>query len=56
MSDEYKKLILDKIREEVNRWINELKEKHDDLMLTRQWQVLFPRRIQGGILRNPRDY
>ena len=48
MSDEYKKLILDKIREEVNRWINELKEKHDDLMLTRQWQVLFPRGFKAG--------
>jgi len=48
MSDEYKKLILDKIREEINRWIDELKEKHDDLMLTRQWQVLFPRGFQPG--------
>jgi hypothetical protein len=48
MSDEYKKLILDKIREEVNRWIDELKEKHEDLMLTRQWQVLFPKGFQPG--------
>lgn len=48
MSDEYKKLILDKIREEVNHWIDELKEKHQDLLMTRQWQVLFPKGFKAG--------
>jgi len=48
MSDEYKKLILDRIREEINRWIAELKEKHQDLMLTMQWQALFPKGFKAG--------
>jgi len=48
MSDEYKKLIMDRINDEINRWIGELKEQHQDLLLTRQWQVLFPKGFQPG--------
>lgn len=48
MSDEYKKLIMDRIREEVNRWIEELKQKHPDLLLTKQWRILFPKGFLPG--------
>jgi len=48
MSDEYKKLIMARIRDEINRWIGELKEKHQDLLLTKQWQILFPKGFQPG--------
>ena len=48
MSDEYKKLITDRIREEVNRWIEELKEQHKDLLLTKQWRILFPKGFTPG--------
>ncbi len=48
MSDEYKKLIMDRIREEVNRWIEKLKEKHADLLLTKQWRILFPKGFVPG--------
>lgn len=48
MSDEYKKLITDRIRDEVNRWIEELKEKHPDLLLTKQWRILFPKGFLPG--------
>jgi len=48
MSDEYKKLIMERIREEVNRWIEELKQKHPDLHLTKQWRILFPKGFVPG--------
>jgi len=48
MSDEYKKLITERIREEVNRWIEELKEQHKDLLLTKQWRILFPKGFLPG--------
>ncbi len=48
MSDEYKKLITERIRDEVNRWIDELKEQHKDLLLTKQWRILFPKGFVPG--------
>ena len=48
MSDEYQKLIMERIRDEVNRWIEELKEKHPDLLLTKQWRILFPKGFVPG--------
>jgi hypothetical protein len=48
MSDEYKKLIIDRIRDQVNGWIEELKEKHADLLLTKQWRILFPKGFVPG--------
>ena len=48
MSEEYKKLITERIREEVNRWIEKLKEQHKDLLLTKQWSILFPKGFLPG--------
>jgi len=48
MSEEYKKLITERIRDEVNRWIEELKEQHKDLLLTKQWRILFPKGFVPG--------
>ncbi len=48
MSDEYKKMITERIREEVNRWIEELKEQHKELLLTKQWRILFPKGFTPG--------
>ncbi len=48
MSDEYKKMITERIRDEVNRWIEELKEQHKDLLLTKQWRILFPKGFFPG--------
>ncbi len=48
MSEEYKKLITERIREEVNHWIEELKEQHKDLLLTKQWRILFPKGFVPG--------
>ncbi len=48
MSDEYKKLIIERIRDEINRWIDELKGKHPELLLTKQWHILFPKGFLAG--------
>ena len=48
MSDEYKKLIIERIRDEVNRWIDELKGKHPELLLTKQWHIIFPKGFIAG--------
>ena len=48
MSDEYKKLIIERVRDEINRRIDELKEKHADLLLTKQWRILYPKGFLAG--------
>jgi len=48
MSDEYKKLLMERIRDEINRWIDELKGKHPELLLTKQWRILFPKGFLAG--------
>ena len=44
----YKKLITESIKEAVNDWIEDLKVKHKELLLTKQWKVLFPKGFQSG--------
>ena len=36
----YKKLITDRIKDEVNKWIDEIKSKSPDLLLTKQWKII----------------
>lgn len=44
----YKELIAGIIKNRVNEWINELKEKHPDNKLTRQWKTVFPKGYTEG--------
>ena len=44
----YKKLITDRIKSAVNNWIDELKVKHKELLLTKQWKIIFPKGFQSG--------
>jgi hypothetical protein len=44
----YKKLITDSIKAAVNDWIEDLKNKHKELLLTKQWKVLFPKGFVEG--------
>lgn len=44
----YKELVTGIIKNRVNEWINELKEKHPETKLTRQWKVLFPKGYAEG--------
>ena len=48
MSDEYKNLLTERIRDQVNRWIEELKAKNSELLLTKQWRILFPKGFVPG--------
>jgi hypothetical protein len=44
----YKKLITDSIKAAVNDWIDDLKNKHEELLLTKQWEIIFPKGFQSG--------
>jgi len=44
----FKKLITDSIKAAVNNWIDDLKEKQKDLLLTKQWKIIFPKGFQPG--------
>lgn len=44
----YKELVTGIIKNRINEWINELKEKHPENKLTRQWKVLFPKGYTEG--------
>lgn len=48
MKNGYKKQITEQIKAPVNQWIDDLKGKHQDLLLTRQWQIIFPRGFHSG--------
>jgi len=48
MTEDYKQHITERIKERVNRWIEELKVKHAELLLTRQWRLLWPRGFEEG--------
>ncbi|TVL98084.1 MAG: hypothetical protein CV087_21790 [Candidatus Brocadia sp. WS118] len=48
MSNEYKKQITERIKERVNNWIEELKGKHPELLITKQWKPRFPAGFKPG--------
>ncbi len=48
MSDDYKLQINNQIKEAVNNWIEDLKEKHPTLLLTKQWNVKYPKGFHSG--------
>jgi hypothetical protein len=48
MKNGYKKLITDRIKDELNKWIDEIKSKSPDLLLTKQWRIIFPKGFQTG--------
>ena len=45
---EYRKAITEKVKENMNSWIETLKKEHPQLLLTKQWQVLFPKGFNEG--------
>ena len=46
--DDYKKMIRESITGEIGEWIERLKTQEQELKLTRQWKVLFPRGFEVG--------
>lgn len=51
MTNGYRKAITERIKESVNNWIETLKKEHKELLLTKQWQVLFPKGFSAGFNR-----
>ena len=48
MSEDYQKQIINKIKSEINRRIDELKNKHPEQLITKQWRVIFPKGFTAG--------
>ncbi|KAA3618558.1 MAG: hypothetical protein D8M58_21480 [Calditrichaeota bacterium] len=48
MSEDYKSQINNQIKDVVNQWIEDLKQKHPTLLLTKQWNVLYPKGFHAG--------
>lgn len=48
MSNEYKNQITERIKDRVNSWIDELKGKHPELLITKQWKSVFPKGFKPG--------
>jgi len=48
MRDDYKLQINNQIKEAVNNWIDDLKEKHPTLLLTKQWNLNYPKGFHSG--------
>ncbi len=48
MKSEYKTQITERIKDGLNTWIGELKTKHPELLLTRQWHLIWPRGFEEG--------
>ncbi len=48
MTEDYKKHITERIKDRVNHWIEELKSKHPELLLTKQWRILWPKGFIEG--------
>ena len=48
MTDDYKQQISRRIKDGVNDWIDKLKTEHSNLLLTKQWQVIWPKGFKAG--------
>lgn len=53
MTNGYKKLITDRIKESINTWIDDLKQKQPDLLLTKQWRVIWLKGYSPGHISLP---
>ena len=47
-AEDYKQQITLKIKDSINQWIDKLKEEHKDLLLTKQWNIHFPKGFKSG--------
>jgi len=48
MTDDYKQQISRRIKDGINDWIDKLKLEHSELLLTKQWQVFWPKGFKAG--------
>ncbi len=48
MGDDYKQQITARIKDSINQHIEKLKTEHPDLLITKQWSVVFPKGFVSG--------
>ena len=48
MTDDYKQQISRRIKDGINDWIDKLKAEQNNLLLTKQWNVLWPKGFKAG--------
>jgi len=48
MTDDYKHQISHRIKDGINDWIDKLKAEQTNLLLTKQWQVIWPKGFKAG--------
>lgn len=48
MTSDYKQQIRERIKEAINNHIENLKEKHPEMLITKQWNIEFPKGFQSG--------
>jgi len=48
MTDDYKQQISRRIKDGINDWIDKLKLEHSELLMTKQWQVIWPKGFKAG--------
>ncbi|MCK4577400.1 MAG: hypothetical protein KAU50_01340 [Candidatus Marinimicrobia bacterium] len=48
MTPDYKSKITTQVREAINRHVEQLKQDHPELLITRQWKLLWPRGFSEG--------
>jgi len=48
MTDDYRQQISRRIKDGINDWIDKLKAEHSNLLLTKQWQVIWPKGFKAG--------
>ena len=47
-AEDYKQHITLKIKDNINQWIDKLKTDQPDLLLTKQWNIHFPKGFKPG--------
>ena len=53
MSNEYKQQIREKIKEAINNHIENLKTEHPELLITKQWNIAYPKGFKSGHITLP---
>lgn len=48
MTEDYQQQITERVREDINRHIERLKQEHPELLLTRQWRIAWPKGFNEG--------
>jgi len=48
MTDDYRQQISRRIKDGINNWIDKLKAEHSEFLLTKQWNIIWPKGFKAG--------